>query len=694
MSNRIQSQSENQNTALLVAQRSGAHHFEGVVHALTDHGWSVKEETLQRYAPIYVPRQLAAQADVIIHADPIRANMKSVIDAARSESIPVVLQMDGVLEYANTFLNPRAGRGVFMPAPADVVLASGPHDRAILNALGNRALATGLPRLHKFSDRLESFETEHEPSGLLVATANQPSHTPGGLARLMESLRHIKVESDRQAIAVRWRVSADIAQYLGVAQDRDDLVVSLSNVKAVMTSASTIAVESMLASKPTAIIHPHPWPLWIPCAWMYQEDLAHGIQEDRAAMDALMGSDIDANRVANESISSIADGCVQHRTSVVGDLIDSVLAPDAQLLSMQQRVVCQCTRKDSPARVARVIEYISRLGTSSSDEPSQEQASNLNFDENSEAVVDAFERIRNQGADRIAVAVGTKPTAAMEWLASNRSDVLAGFVVTGEPSGGVILGVKTVGHLDVQTAFQPDALLVTNPDDDPSIVAAMRLFDDSKVRLEKCYLPCDRVNHIEHVVDIAEQQIKLGEVRTSVERGVIEGARSVSIGEIFDGDRPCMILLEGNDADFEIFKRSQAWRSAGTVVHSLRWSTAELSSPERFAKIVIDLQGESYAVYGGGLHTERMMKHSGVSHQPSCILDDSAVRGKTIEGIPVIQPAGMNQCVSAIVISSLIHEAVLWDRTEDFRKRGGAVYSLYQGCEGLEGFSRHTQVNI
>jgi len=343
---------------LLTSLIYGAHHFPGVVAELRALGYESIVNTSQRHSLLKVSPDQLEQASVILHPDSVSHSAINLLDDAQRTSKPILLIMDGLLEYANTFLNPRAGTNFLRPAPADIVLASGQHDASILQALGNHALPTGLPRLADFAHGIQAQPTQSaEPQSptILIATANQPAFTPGARVRLLEALAQIKAHASRSSITLRWRIAKDFAQELGVINDQCSLSESIADVRAVLTSASTLAIESMIANKPTAIIHPHPWPLWVPAAWLYCPDLPQGIEEDRSAMADLHAQDAPANDAAADSIAKINQSDTPHTTAKIDHLFDSILAPQADHLALQSRILEHFYHEDAPARVARAV---------------------------------------------------------------------------------------------------------------------------------------------------------------------------------------------------------------------------------------------------------------------------------------------------------------------------------------------------
>lgn len=190
---------------------------------------------------------------------------------ARERGIPTVLLVDGVVEYANTFMNPWLGPTHLQRTPHDLVLATGPLQAKLLEHLGNHVVTTGLPRLDGFENRITEACKHLEPNQwLLAVTALTPAMDDDALSRVRGMLRTVRDESKRRNLSVRWRIAPHLADALGVPVDTAALIESLAGAKATLTTASTLAVESMLAGVPTAIAHPHPWPLWVPAAWVWQ----------------------------------------------------------------------------------------------------------------------------------------------------------------------------------------------------------------------------------------------------------------------------------------------------------------------------------------------------------------------------------------------------------------------------------------
>lgn len=87
------------------------------------------------------------------------------------------------------------------------------------------------------------------------------------------------------------------------------------------------------------------------------------------------------------------------------------------------------------------------------------------------------------------------------------------------------------------------------------------------------------------------------------------------------------------------------------------------------------------ALYGGGTHTKMVAEVlADPSVEIACIIDDNAVPGRRMWGLPVVTPAEAAAMeLGAIILSANSIEEQLWDRTEAFRARGVEVLRLYSG---------------
>ncbi|MGE3107683.1 MAG: hypothetical protein AB7G11_02045 [Phycisphaerales bacterium] len=242
-------------------------HLAGVESALTAAGVSVA-----RLEPRVQTPRLTDATRVVIVPNAESSVCRYLIREARRIDAASILLMDGIVEWRNTFLNPRSGPGFLRPAPVDLIACAGDTDANLLQAMGNDARPTGLPRLarfaHLWSESRGAAVSIATPRTLLIATARCAVFNHAEHARLIEALRSLHAAARDAGIRTHWRVGP-LAAELGVANDSRALIDLLQDCDAVATTPSTLLVESMLASKRVGVIHPHPTPLWQPAAALF-----------------------------------------------------------------------------------------------------------------------------------------------------------------------------------------------------------------------------------------------------------------------------------------------------------------------------------------------------------------------------------------------------------------------------------------
>lgn len=270
---------------VLFGSRRPLDQFAGVPQALQQLGAKVLYERLwdreMRFGHHAIPEVIDG-AHALAFADLSYNAHLAPTRLARERRIPTLLLADGVVEYANTCRNPWLGPAHLQHTPHDLVLAMGPLQAKILEQLGNRVTTTGLPRLDDFEQGITAARQHVEPNQwLLVATALTPAMDDDALERVRHMLRSLRDEADHRNLRTRWRIAPQLADAIGVPVDTAPLTESLAGARATLTTASTLAVESMLAGVPTAVAHPHPWPLWVPAAWVWQH------APDNAPLDGL-----------------------------------------------------------------------------------------------------------------------------------------------------------------------------------------------------------------------------------------------------------------------------------------------------------------------------------------------------------------------------------------------------------------------
>lgn len=205
----------------------------------------------------------------------------SCIQEARKLGIPSLLLMDGALEWRHQWENPRFGAGdgaaYDQPITTDKVACLGWLSARTLETWGNvgKCEITGLPRFdHYLTDPLpEPSRDTSRPKHILIMTANTPGFTVEQRELVEKGILHLKefLSSSRDWTPI-WRVTKGLDAKLNLIDNYPELkgrplreVLSLCH--AVVSTPSTVLVESMLTGRPTCVLDFANTPHYIPTAW-------------------------------------------------------------------------------------------------------------------------------------------------------------------------------------------------------------------------------------------------------------------------------------------------------------------------------------------------------------------------------------------------------------------------------------------
>ncbi len=229
---------------------------------------AVRGLTSARQDEPYATPRIARGTRVVVVTSTAPRCALALRQAARAGARTALL-LDGVTDWRNTLLNPRQTESYLRPAGVDLVLCSGLSDARVLRGLGNRAAATGLPRIDAaFGAPPASRDRRAEP--VLVATANTPAFSDAERARLLAALSELRDEAGYAGVPLAWRLTGGLDAELGVASDDRPLREVLAEARATICTPSTLVVESMRAGMPTALLHAEGTPLWHAAAWVWQ----------------------------------------------------------------------------------------------------------------------------------------------------------------------------------------------------------------------------------------------------------------------------------------------------------------------------------------------------------------------------------------------------------------------------------------
>ncbi|MFK7769283.1 MAG: hypothetical protein AB8B55_18825 [Mariniblastus sp.] len=201
--------------------------------------------------------------------------------------VPILILTDGILEYRNTWENPNVADGAFFkPLMGHKLACIGRAQARTLESWGNagKCEVVGMPRLDAAYDE-EYLPVQNDgPFRLLVATANTPAFTPEQRSKVIQSIRHLEERIEFGApvggreIEVTWRLTDGLHDELALKkQDQDqEQIAEMASVPlsdaieladAVITTPSTLYLESVMKHRPTAILDYSNSPTYVPSSW-------------------------------------------------------------------------------------------------------------------------------------------------------------------------------------------------------------------------------------------------------------------------------------------------------------------------------------------------------------------------------------------------------------------------------------------
>lgn len=197
--------------------------------------------------------------------------------------IPILILADGILEYRNIWEHPDLADGcVFQPIVGHKLACIGQGQTQVIESWGNigKCETVGLPRLDQYWHQSPAPISREGTFRVLIATANTPAFDQEQRAAVIESLSHINTrlsvnsKVNGRPIDVTWRLTDGLDRELGLATTDEDaaqrvpLSEAIDQVDAVITTPSTLFLESIAKKRPTAILDFHNTPHYVNSAWM------------------------------------------------------------------------------------------------------------------------------------------------------------------------------------------------------------------------------------------------------------------------------------------------------------------------------------------------------------------------------------------------------------------------------------------
>ena len=237
-------------------------------------------EIVESYAPDW---QVPSDAGIVItHMHYRWEEVSALRRIYETTRVPILILADGVLEYRNTWENPHIADGsVFQPVIGHKLACIGRAQARTIESWGNVGTCeiVGLPRFDHVANR-EALPVQNDgPFRILIATANTPAFTKAQREKVVEGLYLLRQRFDinntvnGRAVELTWRLTDGLEQELGlpIPDDSASEAIPLSDAiemaDAVITTPSTIYLESVLKRRPTAILDFNNSPAYVPSAW-------------------------------------------------------------------------------------------------------------------------------------------------------------------------------------------------------------------------------------------------------------------------------------------------------------------------------------------------------------------------------------------------------------------------------------------
>lgn len=209
----------------------------------------------------------------------------------KRNNVATLYLIDGILEWRNAWDNlpdEVACPYTMRPILAHKAACIGNSQAHILNQWGNtgKTEVVGIPRLDAIPAQPNSPRTDRE-FRILVMTAKTPGFTPTQIDAVKQSLQDFKkwatdnprldladhsTTTDSLDVKTIWRLTGGLENELNVTNELNDLTgkelnQTLTQVDAVITTASTAMLESMRLGIPTALLDYHNCPRYVNAGW-------------------------------------------------------------------------------------------------------------------------------------------------------------------------------------------------------------------------------------------------------------------------------------------------------------------------------------------------------------------------------------------------------------------------------------------
>lgn len=211
--------------------------------------------------------------DIFLYFDDVSPEVKFVTEVAKSMGLPVVLVLDGVLEYSNVFYNKKYlySQGLYHPCIADLVLTSNFNDKVFFEKKGVKSMVFQNGRIFP-SNKIENRKDVNNEKYVLITTANTPYFNTDEFQALIFLLKKLIENLQDSNIDYKFRFfDKTLIEKLGVTPDMNLINGSFYDCAkdslAVVSTPSSILYTSIMLDIPTCCIQYRNTPVFMNMAW-------------------------------------------------------------------------------------------------------------------------------------------------------------------------------------------------------------------------------------------------------------------------------------------------------------------------------------------------------------------------------------------------------------------------------------------
>lgn len=236
-------------------------------------------QIIDEYAPDW---SIADDAGVLVtHMHYRWEEISTLRRVYETSKVPILILADGILEFRNTWENPSVADGsCFQPLMGHKLACIGRAQARTVESWGNVGACeiVGLPKFDKTQNADHLPVQNTGPFRVLVATANTPAFNARQRAKVVESLLAIKQRFENNPwvngrnLEIEWRLTDGLSTELGIenpagAHKPVPISDAIELADAVITTPSTLYLESTMKRRPTAILDFTNSPQYVGSAW-------------------------------------------------------------------------------------------------------------------------------------------------------------------------------------------------------------------------------------------------------------------------------------------------------------------------------------------------------------------------------------------------------------------------------------------